>query len=159
MSINQRFDPTINYYAVLDVPFDATREEITRTYRNLMRLTHPDNFSEPIARKKAEERAKLINAAYAVLSRPDVRKEYDKVVRHQLMAEVVMQRYTGSTPGQATLRERERRPASPRTVRAQREAYKSAVWQLMLTTGAVVFGLIIVIVMAVLIANGLHTVI
>lgn len=158
MSINQRFDPSINYYAVLDVPLDATREEITRTYRGLMRLTHPDNFSEPAARQKAEERCKLINAAYHVLSRPDIRKEYDKVVRHQLMADVVMQRYTGSSQGRATLMERERRPRSADTIRVQREAYRSAVLQLILTTAAVVVGLIVVILAGALIVNGLQTV-
>lgn len=158
MSRNQRFDPSINYYAVLDVSLDASREEITRTYRALMRLTHPDNFNEPLARQKAEERTKLINAAYTVLSRPDIRKEYDQIMRRRLMADVVMQRYTGSTPGRPTQVDRQRRPPSAQTVRAQREAYKSAVLQLMLTTAAVVFGLIVVIIVSVLVINGLQTV-
>lgn len=157
MSRNQRFDPTINYYAVLDVPLDATREEITRTYRGLMRISHPDNFTEPIDRLKAEERSKLINAAYTVLSRPDIRKEYDKVMRHQLMAEVVMQRYTGGAPGRPSPLERERRPPSPATVRAQRAAYRSAVMQLLMTTAAVALGLALVIVLGAVAFSGLRT--
>jgi curved DNA-binding protein CbpA len=158
VSRNQRFDPSINYYAVLDVSLDASREEITRTYRALMRLTHPDNFSEPVARQKAEERAKLINAAYTVLSRPEIRKEYDQIMRRQLMTDVVMQRYTAGAPGRPTQVERPRRKPSAQSVRAQREAYKSAVWQLVLTTAAVAFGLIVVIIMSVLLFNGLRTV-
>lgn len=157
VSGNRRFDPSINYYAVLDVPLDATREEITRTYRSLMRITHPDNFSEPLERKKAEERSKLINAAYTVLSRPDIRKEYDQVMRHKLMAEVVMQRYTGGSPQRASPMAPQRRPASARTVRAQKAAYRSAVVQLMLATTAVVLGIAAVIVLFVAISSGLST--
>lgn len=157
MSGNQRFDPSINYYAVLNVPLDATREEITRTYRSLMRLTHPDNFSEPLERKKAEERSKLINAAYTVLSRPDIRKEYDQVMRHQLMADVVMERYTGNRSQGTMPLERERRPASPRTMQAQKAAYRSAVVQILLTTTAVVLGLAGAIILLVVAANGIQS--
>jgi len=156
VSRNQRFDPSINYYAVLDVPLDATRDEITRTYRSLMRLTHPDNFSDPMERLKAEERSKVINAAYTVLSRPDLRKDYDQVMRHQLMADVVMQRYTGGGPNRASMVEYSRRAASPRTKRAQRDAYRSAVWQLMLATAAVALGLAVVIVVGVVAVSGLQ---
>lgn len=157
VSRNQRFDPSINYYAVLNVSLNASREEITRTYRGLMRITHPDNFSEPLERQKAEERSKLINAAYTVLSRPDMRKEYDKLMRHQLMADVVMQRYTGGGPDRPSPLERERRSPSPHTVKAQRSAYKSAVLQLMMTTAAVVVGLIVIIIVGALAVNGLQT--
>ena len=157
VSRNQRFDSSINYYAVLDVPLDATREEITRTYRSLIRLTHPDNFSDPIERLKAEERSKVINAAYTVLSRPDLRKHYDQVMRHQLMADVVMQRYTGGGPNRASMVEHNRRTPSPRTIHAQRAAYRSAVLQIMLATGAVVLGLAVVIIVGVVAVNGLRT--
>lgn len=157
MSRNQRFDPSINYYAVLDVPLNATREEITRTYRGLMRITHPDNFTEPMDRLKAEERCKLINAAYSVLSRPDSRKEYDKVMRHQLMADMVMQRYTGNQPGRRPPLERQRRPPSAQTLRNQRTAYRSAVLQLMAITAAVAVGLILIIIAGTLALNGLQT--
>lgn len=155
MSGHRRFDPSINYYAVLDVPLDATREEITRTYRSLMRLTHPDNFSEPLERKKAEERSKLINMAYTVLSRPDIRKEYDQVMRHQLMADVVMQRYTGGGPQRAAPVARQRGPASAQSVRAQRNAYRSAVVQLMLATAAVGVGIAAIIVVISVVASGI----
>jgi curved DNA-binding protein CbpA len=148
---NQQFDTSINYYAVLGVSLNATREEVTRSYRNLMRLTHPDHFTDPLERKKAEERSKLINAAYTVLSRPDTRKQYDQVMRHQLMADLVMQRYTGGG-GYQTPPEYARRPAPPETIRAQRKAFRSAVWQLMLSVGGVM-AIVVVFALAMMLIN------
>jgi curved DNA-binding protein CbpA len=133
VSGRRQFDPTVNYYAVLDVPIDAGREEIIRTYRALMRLTHPDNFTDPHERAKAEARTKDINAAYAVLSRPELRQEYDQVMRRQLMAELIMQRYSGARPQGSRQFERVVRPPSPQVVRAQREATNGAIFRLLLT--------------------------
>lgn len=133
-----RFDPSINYYQILDVPFGASKEEITRAYRQLMRLTHPDNFQEPRARAKAEERAKTINAAYTVLSRPEVRAEYDKAIRATAVSDALMQRYTGNTPGRPSPARAQPKPPSPHVVRAQRRAYNAAVRQLLLVTAAFV---------------------
>ncbi|MBX6341260.1 MAG: DnaJ domain-containing protein, partial [Thermomicrobiaceae bacterium] len=94
-----KFDPTINYYEVLDVPYTATKAEVTRAYRRLMRHAHPDRFQSPRERAKAEERAKLLNAAYAVLSRPEVRREYDRAIRQRAVGDALFQRYTGNVPG------------------------------------------------------------
>ena len=148
-----RFDPSINYYQVLDVPLGASREEITRAYRALMRITHPDNFSEPDQRAKAEERTKLINAAYAVLSKPEVRSEYDALMRTRVMSDTLMQRYTGSAPGRTAPDRPRPRPPSARTIRAQQKANTSATLQILLVTGAFVVGLIVVIASVVLTWN------
>ena len=140
-----RFDPTINYYQVLDVSVGATREEITRAYRGLMRITHPDNFSDPDQRAKAEERAKLVNAAYTVLSKPEIRQEYDAQMRSTILADTLMQRYTGNTPGRpAPQRQRPRQPSAS-AVRAQRKANISATLQILIVAGAFVLGLAIII--------------
>jgi curved DNA-binding protein CbpA len=154
-----RFDTSINYYQVLDVPPAATREEITRAYRKLMRITHPDNFQEPRARAKAEERAKLINAAYTVLSRPEVRQEYDSQMRATAVSDALMQRYTGNMPGRTASGNATRRPPSPRTVRAQKRAYASAVRQLMLTTTAFVFLLMAIAIVAMLAWSGFMSIV
>jgi curved DNA-binding protein CbpA len=153
-----RFDPGINYYQVLDVPPAATREEITRAYRQLMRLTHPDNFQEPRLRAKAEERTKLINAAYAVLSRPEVRQEYDAQLRTSAMSDALMQRYTGNMPGRGAPPPPRRTPP-PQTVREQRRAFSTAVRQIMLTTTAFVLILMAIAVVLMLAWSGLLAVI
>ena len=64
-----------DYYAILGVPRDASPEEIKRAYRELAKKYHPDkNRGDP----EAEERFKEINEAYAVLSDPQRRAEYDR---------------------------------------------------------------------------------
>ena len=129
---------------MLDVPLGASREEITRAYRGLMRLTHPDNFSDPDQRAKAEERTKLINAAYTVLSKPDIRREYDAQMRTTIVSDTLMQRYTGNAPGRSTPDRARPRPASARTVRARRKANASATLQILIVAGAFAVALIVI---------------
>ena len=140
---------------MLDVPLGASREEITRAYRALMRLTHPDNFSEPDQRAKAEERTKLINAAYTVLSKPEIRREYDTQMRTTIVADTLMQRYTGNAPGRGTPDRARPRPPSARAVRAQRKASNSAMLQILFVTAAFVAALIVSIAAVYLAYNAL----
>ena len=65
-----------DYYAVLGLQKGATEKEITRAYRKLAKLHHPD--ANP-GNKEAEERFKDISAAYDVLGDAPRRKEYDEV--------------------------------------------------------------------------------
>ncbi|MGB9129460.1 MAG: DnaJ C-terminal domain-containing protein [Thiobacillus sp.] len=58
---------------MLGVPRDADAKAIKDAFRNLALKTHPDRNKEP----GAEERFKEIAAAYAVLSDPKKRAEYD----------------------------------------------------------------------------------
>ena len=64
-----------NYYDILDVPWNASNDEIKRVYRRLARQYHPDlNPGD----KAAEEAFKDINEAYDVLSDTNKRSQYDR---------------------------------------------------------------------------------
>jgi molecular chaperone DnaJ len=61
-------------YKTLGVDKKASDDEIKKAYRKLARQYHPDTNQGD---KAAEERFKEVQSAYAVLSDPDKRKEYD----------------------------------------------------------------------------------
>jgi molecular chaperone DnaJ len=63
-----------DFYAALGVPKDADEAAIKKAYRKLARQFHPDqNAGDPAA----EARFKEIGEAYAVLSDPEQRQQYD----------------------------------------------------------------------------------
>src|SRR3954454_65240 len=65
-----------DFYAVLGVDSDATADEVKKAYRKLARTHHPDaNSGDP----SAERRFKEIGEAYAVLSDPEQRQQYDAI--------------------------------------------------------------------------------
>src|ERR671913_1549426 len=61
-------------YKTLGVDRKASDDEIKKAYRKLARQYHPDTNQGD---KAAEERFKEVQAAYAILSDPDKRKQYD----------------------------------------------------------------------------------
>jgi curved DNA-binding protein len=65
-----------DYYQVLGVKKDASKEEIRKAYRKLAMKYHPDHTKGD---KGSEEKFKKISEAYAVLSDEKKRKEYDTV--------------------------------------------------------------------------------
>jgi len=62
-----------DYYEILGVNRNATREEIQAAYRRLVLQFHPDINKSPEATRKMAE----INEAYDALSDPEKRKKYD----------------------------------------------------------------------------------
>jgi hypothetical protein len=66
----KKFDPSKDYYAVLGIKSNASREEIERMYRSRARERHPDKGG-------SEEEMKRLNEAHEVLSDPETRKAYD----------------------------------------------------------------------------------
>jgi len=63
-----------DYYEVLGVSKDASKDEIKRAYRELALKYHPDRNKSP----GAEEKFKELSEAYAVLSDDEKRVQYDR---------------------------------------------------------------------------------
>ena len=68
-----RNDELPNYYEILGVSRDATQEEIKKSFRELVKKTHPD-----ITKEDSEEEMSKLNKAYEVLSDKESREKYDK---------------------------------------------------------------------------------
>jgi DnaJ-class molecular chaperone len=65
-----------DYYEILGLEQNATKEHIKNAYRKLALQYHPDrNRDDPTAADKM----KAVNEAYAVLSNPQKRNEYDAI--------------------------------------------------------------------------------
>ncbi|MGD9246175.1 MAG: DnaJ domain-containing protein [Desulfobacterales bacterium] len=63
-----------DYYQILGVDKNAVSKEIKEAYRKLAFAYHPDRNRE---NPEAAEKMKIVNEAYAVLSSPEKRREYD----------------------------------------------------------------------------------
>lgn len=74
-----------DYYEILGVPREATKEHVKDAYRKLALQYHPDRNKSP----DAEEKFKEVSEAYAVLSDDEKRRQYD-----QLGHAGIDQRYT-----------------------------------------------------------------
>lgn len=74
-----------DYYEVLNVSRNASKDEIKKAYRKLALKYHPDRNKSP----EAEEKFKEISEAYAVLSDEEKRMQYD-----QFGHEGISDRYT-----------------------------------------------------------------
>lgn len=78
-----------NYYDILGVAREASREEIRRAYRDIAQVYHPDsNFFSEIIEDKLNaiqvETFKLITAAYHTLMNEEARKRYDDTLAPSL---------------------------------------------------------------------------
>lgn len=87
-----------NHYRLLDVPFSASRKDITAAYRKQMREWHPDRFRGE-DKSQAEELAKQLNQAYSILSDPRKREDYDKTIRVEAIQSQIMEKYVAGYGG------------------------------------------------------------
>jgi len=65
-----KFDAAKDYYSVLGVSAEASKEELDRAFRNQARKRHPDGGG-------SEEEMKTLNEAHDILSDVETRKAYD----------------------------------------------------------------------------------
>ncbi len=65
----------VDYYEILEIDRNASGNEIKKAYRKLAMKYHPDRNQGD---KEAEEKFKLVNEAYQVLSDPQKRATYDR---------------------------------------------------------------------------------
>ncbi len=57
-------------YRLLDTTAAASDEEVKRAYRDLLKVWHPDRFgNDETLRRKAEEKLKMINAAFETIEK------------------------------------------------------------------------------------------
>lgn len=75
-----------NYYETLEVSKNASKEVIEKAYKVLAKKYHPD-LQEQNYKHLAEQKMKMINEAYEVLSDDIKRKEYDIELKKQLEIE------------------------------------------------------------------------
>jgi curved DNA-binding protein len=67
-----------DYYKIMGLSRDASKDEIKRAYRKLARKYHPDVSKE----KDAEAKFKELGEAYEVLKDPEKRAAYDQLGAH-----------------------------------------------------------------------------
>jgi curved DNA-binding protein CbpA len=66
-----------NYYEILGVSKQATPAEVRQAYAKLAREGHPDRFSDPVQKEKAQQAFKDVTSAFNTLSSERERREYD----------------------------------------------------------------------------------
>ncbi|XP_032684915.1 dnaJ homolog subfamily C member 11 isoform X2 [Odontomachus brunneus] len=68
-----------DYYTFLNIPRNASPEDISNAYRRQSRLYHPDKHTDPTLKKEAEILFNRTKKAYEVLSDPHQRAIYDSL--------------------------------------------------------------------------------
>ena len=75
-----------NYYEILEVSENASPEVIEKAYKALVKKYHPD--LQPNEKKQeAENKIKIINEAYAILSHAQKKETYDRQLKLQKIKE------------------------------------------------------------------------
>ncbi len=69
---------TLDPYAVLGLPREATALQVARAHRRLAKQHHPDLHGGTQGATEAAERMRRINEAWSVLSNPASRADYDR---------------------------------------------------------------------------------
>jgi curved DNA-binding protein CbpA len=67
-----------DYYQMLGVPPSASVAEIRQAYARLARERHPDRFSDPAEKQRAQIALQDVTTAFNALVNPRSRREYDE---------------------------------------------------------------------------------
>ena len=71
-----------DYYGILEVNPNASKEIIEKAYKTLVKKYHPDLYSS-VEKKEAEKKLKDINEAYNILSDSFLRSQYDLEIQKE----------------------------------------------------------------------------
>jgi curved DNA-binding protein CbpA len=122
-----------SHYTLLQVPEQASADELRQAFRRLSKRFHPDTTSLPAS--EAEQAFQRLRQAYAVLSDPDTRRRYDVELRLARVAASAAAATPASRPVQA--------PPAP-SVTSVRRALSGGEWlALLLLALALVFSLVL----------------
>lgn len=66
-----------DYYEILGIPRTASVTEIRKAYLKIARERHPDRFSDPVEKERAQEFFKDATAAFNTLLNDQTRAQYD----------------------------------------------------------------------------------
>jgi curved DNA-binding protein CbpA len=67
-----------DYYELLGVSPSASAAEVRKAYARLAREKHPDRFTDPAEKERAQKLFQDITHAFNTLSNPERREEYDR---------------------------------------------------------------------------------
>ncbi|HUL79004.1 MAG TPA: DnaJ domain-containing protein, partial [Vicinamibacteria bacterium] len=67
-----------DYYETLGVPASASSAQIKQAYLRLARERHPDRFSDPADKQRAEKALQEITEAFNALISPGSREKHDQ---------------------------------------------------------------------------------
>ncbi len=70
-----------DHYLALGLAPEATADEVHDAWRFAVQAFHPDRFTDPGLREKADRMAQRVNAAWQVLGDADQRARYDRARR------------------------------------------------------------------------------
>ena len=84
----------MNLYDDLGVRQGATPDEVREQYRVLVRLLHPDQFSDPVMKAAAEGQMRRVNEIVAVLTVPERLSQYET----EALAPIVVQTPQAAAP-------------------------------------------------------------
>lgn len=124
------------YYSILGVPTSASADEIKKAFKSLAKTHHPDKNP---GSSYHDERFKLINEAYQVLSDPVKKSKYDAYILYGNSGPTNQQRPTQTHNYQQTTYKRPRR--DPKVVEEERKLKrKYYFYTAVFAVGITVFG-------------------